>query len=109
MITNYHNTDEQPDDADSLAEYGIGAGAPPVIIEQFESRFDVRLVKGYGWLPLLRRPEGLRHPATGRQRFLVRGRERPQQQPALKEAPCSASPDDRGNEAVKAVVIPKPG
>lgn len=48
MITNLHNTDEQPDDADNPAVYGIGAGAPPEVIDEFEPRFDVQLVEGYG-------------------------------------------------------------
>jgi acyl-CoA synthetase (AMP-forming)/AMP-acid ligase II len=48
MITNLHNTDTQPDDADNPAVYGIGANAPPAVIDEFEPRFDVQLVEGYG-------------------------------------------------------------
>ncbi|MFB6165355.1 MAG: AMP-binding protein [Haloarculaceae archaeon] len=48
MIANLHNTDERPDDADNPAEYGIGAGTPPGVIDEFEPRFDVQLVEGYG-------------------------------------------------------------
>lgn len=47
MITNLHNTDP-PDDADNLARYGIGANAPIGVINEFEPRFDVRLVEGDG-------------------------------------------------------------
>jgi len=48
MITNLHNTDPRPDDADNPAVYGIGAGAPAGVIEEFEPRFDVQLLEGYG-------------------------------------------------------------
>lgn len=48
MITNLHNTEEQPDDAENPAVYGIGAGAPSEVIDEFEPRFDVQLVEGYG-------------------------------------------------------------
>jgi acyl-CoA synthetase (AMP-forming)/AMP-acid ligase II len=48
MITNLHNADERPDDADNPAVYGIGADAPPAVIDEFEPRFDVQLVEGYG-------------------------------------------------------------
>ncbi|SDG13630.1 long-chain acyl-CoA synthetase/crotonobetaine/carnitine-CoA ligase [Halorientalis regularis] len=48
MITNLHNTDPQPDDADNPAVYGIGAGAPAGVIDEFEPRFDVQLLEGYG-------------------------------------------------------------
>jgi acyl-CoA synthetase (AMP-forming)/AMP-acid ligase II len=48
MITNLHNTDEQPDDAENPAKYGIGAGAPSKVIDEFERRFDLQLVEGYG-------------------------------------------------------------
>lgn len=168
MITNLRNADARPDDTDNPAVYGIGADAPPGAIEEFEPRFDVQLLEGYGltetatmatlnpvdeprrgsigkplsyiemeivdeedrplppgeegeivvrptepnsfmlgyhekaeetvdawqnlWfhtggiqgrgrLLLLRRPEGVRHPAAGQQRLLARGRERPQRPP----------------------------
>lgn len=48
MITNLHNTDVHPDDADNPAVYGIGANASAEIIADFESRFDVQLIEGYG-------------------------------------------------------------
>ncbi|WP_336328607.1 AMP-binding protein [Halovenus sp. HT40] len=48
MITNLHNTDPQPNDADNPAVYGIGAGAPASVIDEFEPRFDVQLLEGYG-------------------------------------------------------------
>jgi acyl-CoA synthetase (AMP-forming)/AMP-acid ligase II len=48
MIVNLHNTDGQPGDADNPAVYGVGAQAPPAVIEEFEPRFDVTLIEGYG-------------------------------------------------------------
>ena len=198
MITNHHNTDERPDDADNPAEYGIGAGAPPEIIEQFESRFDVRLVEGYGLtetattaainpmdaprrgsigkplsyteieivdeqdrpLPPSEEGEIVVRP-TRPNSFMLGYHNKPEEtidawqnlwfhtgdigyrdedgylyfvdrkvyairrpggnvssyevesvlsnHPALKEATVFGVPDDRGNEAVKAVVVPKPG
>lgn len=48
MISVLFNQEPQPDDADIPAEYGIGAAAPADIIEDFEDRFDVRLLEGYG-------------------------------------------------------------
>ncbi|WP_254829271.1 AMP-binding protein [Haloglomus salinum] len=48
MITNLHNTEAKPDDADNPAVYGVGANAPPGVFDSFEPRFDVQLVEGYG-------------------------------------------------------------
>jgi acyl-CoA synthetase (AMP-forming)/AMP-acid ligase II len=48
MITNLHNADERPDDADNPAVYGVGADAPPAVIDEFEPRFDIQLIEGYG-------------------------------------------------------------
>ena len=48
MITNLHNADVRPDDADNPAVYGIGADAPLGVIDEFEPRFDVQLIEGYG-------------------------------------------------------------
>lgn len=39
---------EKPDDADNPARLGIGAAAPEDIWEDFEERFDVTLIEGYG-------------------------------------------------------------
>lgn len=39
---------EQPDDADNPARLGIGAAAPEEIWADFEERFDVTLIEGYG-------------------------------------------------------------
>lgn len=48
MITNLHNANPQPDDGDNPAVYGIGAGAPASVVDEFEPRFDVQLLEGYG-------------------------------------------------------------
>lgn len=48
MIPLLYKQDEEPDDADNPAEYGIGAAAPVEILEAFEERFDVTLIEGYG-------------------------------------------------------------
>jgi acyl-CoA synthetase (AMP-forming)/AMP-acid ligase II len=48
MIPLLYKQDERPDDADNPARYGIGAAAPVEIIEDFEDRFDVTLIEGYG-------------------------------------------------------------
>lgn len=48
MIPLLYKQDERPNDADNPARYGIGAAAPVEIIEEFEERFDVTLIEGYG-------------------------------------------------------------
>lgn len=48
IIPILHEQPEQPDDADNPARLGIGAACPPDIWEDFEERFDVTLIEGYG-------------------------------------------------------------
>nr|WP_256558635.1 ATP-dependent acyl-CoA ligase [Natronomonas marina] len=48
MIPVLFKQEEREDDADNPARVGIGAAAPPDIIEDFEERFDVFLREGYG-------------------------------------------------------------
>lgn len=48
IIPLLHKQPERPDDADNPARLGIGAAAPEEIWEDFEERFDVTLIEGYG-------------------------------------------------------------
>ncbi|TYL37321.1 ATP-dependent acyl-CoA ligase [Natronococcus pandeyae] len=48
MISVLNNQEPAPDDADNPAVYGVGAAAPAEIVDEFEERFDVELVEGYG-------------------------------------------------------------
>lgn len=48
MITNLYKQDERPDDSDNPAVYGVGADAATELIEDFEARFGVKLIEGYG-------------------------------------------------------------
>lgn len=48
MIPLLYKQDERPDDPENPAAYGVGAAAPVEILEEFEDRFDVTLIEGYG-------------------------------------------------------------
>lgn len=48
MIPLLYKLDERPDDYENPAQYGIGAAASVEIIEDFEDRFNVTLIEGYG-------------------------------------------------------------
>lgn len=48
MITNLYKQEQTPDDDDNPAIYGVGAEAPVELLGDFETRFDVQLIEGYG-------------------------------------------------------------
>lgn len=48
MIPLLYKLDESPEDQDNPARFGIGAAAPVEIIDEFEDRFNLRLIEGYG-------------------------------------------------------------
>lgn len=48
MISVLNNKEPAEDDADNPAVYGFGAAAPAEIVDEFEDRYDVELVEGYG-------------------------------------------------------------
>lgn len=48
MISVLNNREPSDDDADNPAVYGVGAAAPAEIVDEFEERYDVELVEGYG-------------------------------------------------------------
>lgn len=48
MLTALDNQPRSPDDADNPASYGIGAPVPDGFYDEFDERFGVQLVEGYG-------------------------------------------------------------
>ena len=48
MISVLNNKERSEDDADNPAVYGVGAAAPAEIVDEFEERYDVELIEGYG-------------------------------------------------------------
>lgn len=48
MIPNLYKQDDSPDDSEIPVEFGVGANAPAELIEDFEARFGVKLIEGYG-------------------------------------------------------------
>lgn len=48
MISVLNNKEPSDDDAENPAVYGVGAAAPAEIVDEFEERYDVELIEGYG-------------------------------------------------------------
>ncbi|MBI5921730.1 MAG: AMP-binding protein [Betaproteobacteria bacterium] len=62
--------DPRPDDADNPLRILVGAGASPAVFEEFERRFQVTLLEGYGMseigIPLMSTPEDRKPGSCGK-------------------------------------------